>query len=114
MARIKARPRLAQPDPEPQDFSGAKQAMGKAISEYQLRSNPASDDEDSQNTDKQVTSKTFIAKEPERPRTAEDHSAAEQLLNIGQSAAITDLECPNCGSTFPDMRIKVSQISLIL
>src|SRR5277367_2553548 len=103
MARIKFRPRLAQPDLKPQGFSPAGRAMRNAISEYQLRSNQASDDEDSQNTDKPILSKTFIAKETERPRTAEDHSVAEQLLSIGSRLA--DLECPNCGSKFPDMRI---------
>lgn len=112
MARIKLRPRLAQPDPEPRGISPAAQAIGKALNalkEFRSRNKQRRNDDDSQNTDNQVPPKSVIPRETERPRSTEDRSVAEQPLNIGQSFAITDLECPNCGSKFPDMGIKVSR-----
>jgi hypothetical protein len=109
MARIKAAPRVAQPDLERQAYTSESQAMSSAINEYQLRSNQASDGDDNHDTDKPIFPKMATITGSEQPST-EQRSAAEELVNIGHRLALTNLTCPQCLSKFPDMGIKVSQI----
>jgi hypothetical protein len=113
MARIKARPRVAQPDLDRRAYTPEAQAMSSAINEYQLRSNQASDDENNHDTDKPNLPKMATITGSEQPIT-EKRSAAEELVNIGHRLALTNLTCPQCLSKFPDMRIKVSQIYLFV
>src|ERR1700727_2190896 len=107
MARIKAPPRLAQPDLERQASTPEAQAMSSAINEYQLRRDQASDDEDSHDSDQRILPKMATITGSEQPGT-EKRSADEELVNIGHRLALTNLTCPQCLYRFPDMGIKVS------
>lgn len=109
MARIKALPRVAQPDLERQTNSPEAQAMSSAINEHQFRSNQASDDDHNHDTDKPILTKIATITGPAQPVT-EKRSVAEELVSIGHRLAFSNLICPQCLSRFPDMGIKVSRI----
>jgi len=109
MARIKAPPRVAQPDLERQPYNPKAQIMSSAINELQLKSNQASDDGNNHDTDKKILPKMTTVTGSEQLIT-EKRSAAEELVNIGHRLAFANLTCPQCLSKFPDMGIKVSQI----
>jgi hypothetical protein len=111
MARIKAPPRVAQPDLERQPYNPEAQAMSSAIIELQLKSNQASDDGINHDTEKKILPKMATVTGSEQPIT-EKRSAAEELVNIGHRLALANLNCPQCLSKFPDMGIMVSQICL--
>jgi len=109
MARIKAPPRVAQPDLERQANTPEAQAMSSAINEHQFRSNQASGDDDNRDTDKPILTKMATITGPEQPVT-EKPSVAEELVNTGHRLAFSNLTCPQCLSRFPDMGIQVSRI----
>jgi hypothetical protein len=109
MARIKAPPRVAQPDLDRQAYTPEAQAMSSAINEYQSQSNQTSNDENYHSTDRRILPKMPTVTGSEQPIT-EKRSAAAELVNIGHRLAFNNLTCPKCLFRFPDMGIKVSQI----
>lgn len=108
MARIKAPPRVAQPDLERQAFIPEAQAMSSAINESQVTSNQVSDDEINHEAEKSILSEMTTITGSEQQST-QKRSAAEEIVNIGHRLALKNVTCPHCLSKFPDMGIKVCQ-----
>jgi hypothetical protein len=109
MARIKAPPRVAQPDLERQASTPESQAMSSAINEFRLTSKQVSGDETNHDAEKPILPKIANITGPGQLRTQE-RSAAEEIVNVGHRIALKNVTCPHCLSKFPDMGIKVSRI----
>ena len=113
MARIKCRPRVAQPDPEPLLTPKTSQVKTPASDDKSSTTKQAIKENDKSSTDSRVRSKLSIATEQKETVAMNDPAVAVQTSEIEQGFATnptsngTDLICPQCDSRFPGKGIKV-------
>lgn len=114
MARIKCRPRVPHPDPEPLLTPEPSLVKTPASDDKPSTAKQVSKDNDKSSVDSRVRSKLSIATKQQEvvalnhPGIAVQTSRAEQDFAINATSNMIDLICPQCDSRLPEKGIKVS------